>query len=119
MKEVPCSLPARSKASTERSIHKTGFLSDAELDSARVPLKQSKHPPLAQFLVRRAIQNPRLGNFLFWYLVVESPDEGEVKKPKAYGKSYKKTLEQFLEELRQVGVEYRVMSTHLRSGVRW
>lgn len=46
--------------------------------------------------------NPKLGNFLYWYLTVECPEIGENKKPKAYGQSYQNTLRQFIEQLEQV-----------------
>lgn len=36
--------------------------------------------PLAEFLIRRAIKNARLGNFFYWYLTSESKDNPYLKK---------------------------------------
>ena len=81
-----------------------GFYSDAELDGdpGKSVERKDKLPLLAAFLIRRALQNPKLGNYLFWYLTVECPEEGEAKKVKPHGKSYRLTLQRYLDQLQQV-----------------
>ncbi len=46
---------------------------------AGVGVEMQGIPRLAQFLVERAIKNPKLGIFLYWYLVVESPNPTDKK----------------------------------------
>ncbi|KAI8906954.1 kinase-like domain-containing protein [Gorgonomyces haynaldii] len=48
-----------------------------------------KNTPLVQFLIERALENPILGNYLYWYLMVESED-------KQFGKRYGRVAYQFL-----------------------
>lgn len=45
-------------------------------NSGGLPMEESAIviSPLAEFLIRRAIINPRLGNFFYWYLKSESED---------------------------------------------
>jgi hypothetical protein len=60
--------------------------------------------PLAEFLVHRAILNPKLGNFLYWYLVVEAPEPGKIKP---YSRSYDNTLAVYKEELSKVLCQFK------------
>ncbi|CAN6598522.1 phosphatidylinositol 3-kinase Vps34p [Trichomonascus vanleenenianus] len=58
---------------------------------ANASMSESK---LAQFLVNRALQNPRLGNYFYWYLTVESQEKG------ATAAIFKSLLAQFLGRLK-------------------
>ncbi|QLL31887.1 hypothetical protein HG536_0C00540 [Torulaspora globosa] len=50
--------------------HNSVFTSDGQAaDESAIVIS-----PLAEFLIRRAIVNPRLGNFFYWYLKSESED---------------------------------------------
>lgn len=50
---------------------------------------------LTDFLIRRSLKNPVLGNNLYWYLVVECED-------KTYGKMYRKVKARFWEKMGEV-----------------
>jgi phosphatidylinositol 3-kinase len=56
-------------------------------------------PRLAQFLIDRAMKNPKLANFLYWYFTVEATQD---QKPTAYGLSYRRTLDHFIAQLGEV-----------------
>lgn len=56
-------------SSTIRSKRIASTMNAAEPEEAALVIS-----PLAEFLIRRAIINPRLGNFFYWYLKSESED---------------------------------------------
>lgn len=61
---------------------------------------------LVQFLIERAINNPILGTYLYWYVMVECQD-------KKYGKMYAKVAFHFFGELLQVKIWILTSLCHL------
>lgn len=55
---------------------------------------------LVQFLIERAVNNPILGTYLYWYVMVESQD-------KKYGKMYALVAFHFFGELLEVIYIYK------------
>lgn len=56
---------------------------------------------LTDFLIRRSLKNPVLGNNLYWYLLVECDD-------KTYGKMYKKVKARYWEKMGEVSSDSRL-----------
>jgi phosphatidylinositol 3-kinase len=67
---------------------------------------------LADFLIQRGVDNLKLGNFLYWYLVVECAEPGKVKM---YSKSYEITLNLFKDVLsKRPGGQERLFAFELQ-----
>lgn len=53
----------------QKTINSTHNSGDSTLEESAIVIS-----PLAEFLIRRAIMNPRLGNFFYWYMRSDSQD---------------------------------------------
>ncbi|GAV52904.1 hypothetical protein ZYGR_0AI01860 [Zygosaccharomyces rouxii] len=53
----------------QKMIHSTYNTGESTLEESAIVIS-----PLAEFLIRRAIMNPRLGNFFYWYMRSDSED---------------------------------------------
>lgn len=62
-------------------------------NSPAVLSEKNVRSSLVEFLIHRAVNNPILGNYFYWYLVVECDDQ---TSSNTTGKMYSKILMQFL-----------------------
>ncbi|CCF59598.1 hypothetical protein KAFR_0H01890 [Kazachstania africana CBS 2517] len=61
----------------ERSVQSSedGQINDMTMEETTIVIS-----PLAEFLIKRALKNPRLGNFFYWYLKSECEDRPYLKQ---------------------------------------
>ncbi|ODQ80167.1 hypothetical protein BABINDRAFT_161146 [Babjeviella inositovora NRRL Y-12698] len=65
---------------------------DVNDQDGELPVEPASLSPLAEFLISRAIKNPTLANFFYWYVKVEAEDQRD--------SIYSLTLERFLEDMK-------------------
>jgi len=70
--------------------------------------ESEENSTLSSFLIRRAIGNSCLANYLYWYLLIECEEqEGGMKKDEIVQDMYRTVLNRFLQTLERGSMEHR------------